>query len=89
MKMIINVEITQGYEKWKNLLLSVDDLREKHGMKLLAYGHDKENENSVYQVLDVSSMESMQEAMQDQEIAKMRTDAGVYLDSQTVVFLVQ
>ncbi len=34
-------------------------------------------------------MEKMQEAMQDPEIAKARTDAGVDLDTQEVVFLVE
>ena len=29
MKIIMNVEINQGYEKWKQLFLSVDAQREK------------------------------------------------------------
>ena len=89
MKIIMNVEITEGYEKWKQLFLSVDALREKYGIKVLAYGHPKDNENKIYQVLEVESMEKMQEAMQDPEIAKLRTDAGVNLDTQEVVFLVE
>jgi len=31
----------------------------------------------------------MQEVMQDPEISKLRTDAGVDLDSQELVFLVE
>ena len=89
MKIILNAEITQGYEKWKTLFLSVDAPREKYGVKVLAYGHSKDNENKVYQVLEVESMERMQEALQDPEIAKLRTDAGVNLDSQEIVFLVE
>ena len=34
-------------------------------------------------------METMQEALKDPDIAKLRTDAGVNLDSQEVVFLVE
>ena len=89
MKIIMNVEINEGYEKWKQLFLSADDAREKYGIKVLAYGHPKDNENKVYQVLEVESMEKVQEAMQDPEIAKARTDAGVNLDSQEIVFLVE
>ena len=55
MKLIINAEITKGYETWKNLFLSVDHIREKYGVKVLAYGHPKENEGKVYQVLEVPS----------------------------------
>ena len=89
MKMIMNVEIKEGYEKWKDLFLSVDAQREKYGIKVLAYGHPKDNDNKIYQVLEVESMEKMQEAMQDPEIAKARTEAGVDLDTQEVVFLVE
>ena len=89
MKIIMNVEITQGYEKWKQLFLSVDAQREKYGIKVLAYGHPKDNENKIYQVLEMNSMDNMQKAMQDPQIAKLRTDAGVNLDSQEIVFLVE
>jgi len=89
MKIIMNVEISEGYEKWKQLFESADDAREKYGVKVLAYGHPKDNENKVYQVLEIESIEKMQEALQDPEIAKARTEAGVKLDTQEVVFLVE
>ena len=89
MKIIMNVEIREGYPKWKELFHSADAARAKYGIKVLAYGHPKDNENKVYQVLELESMEKMQEAMQDPEIAKARTDAGVDLDTQELVFLVE
>ena len=85
----MNVEITQGYEKWKKLFWSVDDQRAKYGVKVLAYGHPKDNENRIYQVLEIESMEKMQEGMADPELAKLRTDAGLKLDTQEIVFLVE
>ena len=36
MKIIMNVKLKEGYEKWKNLFLSVDTHREKYGIKVLA-----------------------------------------------------
>ena len=89
MKIIMNVEISEGYEKWKELFDSSHDAREKYGVKVLAYGHPKDNENKVYQVFEIESMENMQEALKDPEIAKARTDAGVKIDTQEVVFLVE
>ena len=89
MKIIMNVEIRQGYEKWKELFNSAGDARAKYGVNVLAYGHPKDNENKVYQVLEVDDMNQMQEAMKDPEIAKARTDAGVDLDTQEIVFLVE
>ena len=89
MKIIMNVEIKQGYEKWKELFNSAGDARAKYGVKVLAYGHPKDNENKVYQVLEVDDINQMQEAMKDPEIAKARTDAGVDLNTQEIVFLVE
>lgn len=89
MKMIMNVEITQGYAKWVELFRSTDDVRAKYGITVLAYGHDKDDESRIYQVLEIESMERMQEAMADPELRRIRTEAGVNLDSQQVVFLVE
>ena len=50
MKLIINAEITKGYETWKNLFLSVEHIREKYGVKVLAYGHPKENEGVCFPI---------------------------------------
>ena len=57
--------------------------------KVLAYGHPKDDETKIYQVLEIETIEKMQAAMQDPELAKLRTDAGVDLDSQELVFLVE
>ena len=89
MKIIMNVKINEGYAKWKDLFLSVDSQREKYGIKVLAYGHPKDDETKIYQVLEIESMDKMQAAMQDPELSKLRTDAGVDLDSQELVFLVE
>jgi hypothetical protein len=64
-------------------------VREQFDITVLAYGHDKDDESSVYQVLEVESMERMQEAMSNPELQKMRTDAGVDLESQRITFLVE
>lgn len=87
MKIIMNVRITQGYEKWVELFHSAGAVREQFGITVLAYGHDRDDDSSVYQVLEVVSMEKMQEAMSNPELQKMRTDAGVDLESQRVTFL--
>jgi len=89
MKIIMNVRITQGYEKWVELFRSAGAVREQFDITVLAYGHDKDDDSSVYQVLEVESMERMQEAMSNPELQKMRTDAGVDLESQRITFLVE
>ena len=55
----MNVKINDGYAKWKDLFLGVDAQREKYGIKVLAYGHPKDDETKIYQVLEIESMEKM------------------------------
>ena len=89
MKIIVNVRITQGYAKWVELFHSADAVREQFGITVLAYGHDMDDDSSVYQVLEMDSMERMQEAVSNPELQKMRTDAGVDLESQRITVLVE
>ena len=89
MKIISHAKLTKGYEHWKQAFDENESLRQEYGVTVLAYGHPKDDETKIYQVLEIESMEKMQEAMQDPELAKLRTDAGVDLDSQELVFLVE
>ena len=50
MKIIIIAKITDGYPKWRDAFVSADTLREKHGLKVLAWGHPKGDENKVAQI---------------------------------------
>ena len=85
MKIIISAKITEGYPKWRDAFVSADALRDKHGLKVLAWGHPKGDENKVYQVIEVESMEKMQEAIKDPEIENLRSNAGVDFESQEVL----
>jgi hypothetical protein len=87
MKIIISAKITDGYPKWRDAFVSADALREKHCLKVLAWGHPKGDENKVYQVVEVESMEKMQEAIKDPEIENLRSNAGVDFESQEVIIL--
>ena len=77
-----NAEITKGYETWKNLFLSVDHVRKKYGIKVLAYGHPKENEGKVYQVLEVPSMDTMQDALKLDKAIINKINQDIYIQSQ-------
>jgi uncharacterized Zn finger protein len=47
----------------KSFLIAQMKQEKNMGFKVLAYGHPKDNENKVYQVLEVDDMNQMQEAM--------------------------
>ena len=52
-----------------------------------AYGHPKDNKDEIYTVLQVESMERMQEMLNLPSMVKLRTEAGVDLETQTFIML--
>ena len=49
MKIIMNLEVSKGYSIWKEVFLNNEDNRQRHNVKVLAYGHEEGNENKVLQ----------------------------------------
>ena len=60
MKIISHAKITKGYELWKQAFDENDSLRQEYGVSVLAYGHPKDNQDEIYTVLQVESMQRMQ-----------------------------
>ena len=87
MKIITNAEITKGYQHWKEMFEANETLRKKYGLHVLAYGHPKDNQNEIYTVIEVESMDRMQELLKLPEMRALRTEAGVNLDTQKFVIL--
>ena len=89
MKIISSVELTKGYAHWRSLFDANNALREEYGVKVLAAGHAKDDENKVWTCIEVESMEKMMEMANSPGIIKLREEAGAKLDTQTWVALVE
>ena len=82
MKIISSVELTKGHAHWRSLFDANEALRQAHGVKVLAVGHEKDNENKVWTCIEVESMEKMMAMASSPEMVKLRTEAGADLDTQ-------
>ena len=82
MKIISSVELTKGYAHWRGLFDANEALRQEHGVKVLAVGHEKDNENKVWTCIEVESMEKMMAMASSPEMVKLRTEAGANIDTQ-------
>ena len=58
-------------------------------MNLLAYGHEDGNENKVWVVMDVPSMEHMASVINKPEMIKLREEAGAIFETQKMIKLVE
>ena len=89
MKVISNVELSLGYEHWKQKMLENEEFRQKNEIYLLAYGHEVDNENKVWVVMDVPSMEHMAGVINKPEMIKLREEAGAIIETQQMIRLVE
>ncbi len=87
MKVISNFEVTKGYEFWKKEFESNEDMRLKHNVRVLAYGHEKGNESNVYTVVEMNSIEDKQ--LKEPNMIELRENAGVNHASLKITSLVE
>ena len=89
MKIISSVELTKGYQHWKSLFDANEQLRNEHGVKVLAVGHEPNNENKVWTCIEVESMEKMMAMANSPGMIKLREEAGAKIETQTWTPLVE
>ena len=89
MKIITNVELSLGYQHWKKLMLENESFRQENEIKLLAYGHEEDNENKGWAVTEVPAMEHMAGVMNKPEMIKIREEAGAIIETQKMIKLVE
>ena len=56
MKIITTVELSRGYQHWKQKILENGKFRQENQINLVAHGHEEDNENKVWAVIDVPSV---------------------------------
>ena len=89
MKIISSVELSKGYEHWRDLFLANENFRKDHGINVLAYGHEEGNKDKVWVCMEVESMEKMMSTVDKPEMIKLREEAGAKIETQTFVKLIE
>ena len=85
-----NVKITKGYDHWKNNYIDGQIMRDKIGLKTLAYGHAKDDVNWVWNCFEFSgSRDQLMQAIGTEEFIKLREAAGADLSTQQMIELVE
>ena len=79
MVIIGNFKVSKGYETWKQAFLDNHEMREKHGIKVLAFGKNETDSDHVYTVIDVPSLEIMQNLMKEPEMIKFHQSIKIFI----------
>ena len=89
MKLVGHVEVTKGYEHWKKIFLSHESKRKEYGIETVFTGTQADNHSIVHVCLEVQSMDNLQEFMKDPENGKVFIEAGVKIETQIMVPIIE
>ena len=85
---INNTKLLKGYSHWKNEFEKESNIqmRERAGIKVLAYGWNEERER-MYSVVEFESPESVKQVLMSPEGMQAIQDAGVDMTSMEMILL--
>ena len=85
MKVYVSVELARGWEHWKNTFDSHESARGTAGIKTIVRACERANPNKVHIVMDVPSIEALQEFMNIPENQEVIKNSGAKPDTQVIV----
>ena len=81
MKFVSTFEITKGFDRWLHLVdVELKDKLEKYGVKV-HFACANDDETRVYDMSEIDDPSLVEAFMADEEVIKLRTEAGVNLSS--------
>ncbi len=84
MKMLVTVNISKGFSRWKQMAESLNPEMEKAGVKMVWAGTNPD-ENKIFMVVDMKDPAQMKTFGERPDIVKARTEAGADVSSTTVI----
>ena len=85
MKVLSTFEITKGFDRWLHLVeVELKPLLEKYKVKV-HFACTNEDQNRVYDLSEIEDPSLLEALMGDEEIVRLRTEAGVNLSSSEVL----
>ena len=83
--MVSAFEITKGFDRWLHLVDVELKLKlEEYGVKV-HFACANEDETRVYDMFEIEDPSRVETFLMDEEVIKLRTEAGVILDSADVL----
>ena len=85
MKVLSTFEITKGFDRWLHLVeVELKPLLDKYKVKL-HFACTNEDQTKVYDLSELEDPSLLEALMVDEEIVRLRTEAGVNLSSSQVL----
>tara|TARA_B100000700_G_C15026064_1_gene848202 strand:- start:2342 stop:2611 length:270 start_codon:yes stop_codon:yes gene_type:complete len=85
LKIYLFQELEKGFDHWKKIFDSLEDRREKVGIKTIVAACEAENFNKMHCILEIPSMDAIKEYMMNQENQDAMKNAGVIQEGRIMI----
>ncbi len=75
------ITITKGFQTWKDMVYAADGKLEEHGINFIYAGVQKDDPTKLHVIMQFPSMDALQVFRDDEELTKMRIEAGAVVES--------
>jgi uncharacterized protein (DUF1330 family) len=83
----MTIDLARGFEPWKDMFIKNEHKLNAHGGRLVFAGTEKENDNKLTIIMDFDSPDALKSFASDEELTKIRTDAGAMLETGSVTMM--
>ena len=85
----MGIDLARGFEPWKEMFIKNEHRLNEHGGRLVFAGTEKDNDNKLTIIMDFNSPDALKSFAGDEELSKVRADAGAMLETSTVTMMSQ
>ena len=83
MLVVTTIRLSKGFQAWKDMVHSVGDKLEEHGMTFIFAGTQKDDDSMLHTVIHFKSEEHLQRFAADEELTRLRAEAGAIVETGT------
>ena len=84
MLVVTTIELSKGFQAWKDMVYSVQDKMKRHGMTFVFAGTEKDDDTKLHTVIHFESEEHLKSFSQDEELTRLRAEAGAIVETATI-----
>ena len=83
MLVVTTIRLSKGFQAWKDMVHSVGDKLEEHGMTFVFAGTQKDDDSMLHTVIHFKSEEHLKRFGADEELTRLRAEAGAIVETGT------
>ena len=83
MLVVTNIELSKGFQAWKDMVHSVQVKMKEHGMTFVFAGTEKDDDTKLHTVIHFESGGHLISFSQDEELTRLRAEAGAMVETGT------